>query len=217
MELDDSGSREKPKRKFPFSIFPPEYDFESMLADQAESTVKGVQIFITWLQTSPVTDPISLDLYETQIDSMRHALEDKLGEAFSTPFDRQDIYSLSRQIGYVLNFSVVTAREMFAFGVSPDQPIQQMAEALLSGTRALTKGVRNLHGDERGVHDTIHEVREAIRSIEHVYIAGMAVLLRNGDMAEALRRREIYHHLRDAGRALSNTTDILHRVTVALD
>ncbi|MDD1674835.1 MAG: DUF47 domain-containing protein, partial [Methanomicrobiales archaeon] len=171
MEPEDIQGREKPKRKLLFSIFPPEYDFEGMLVNQAESTVKGVQIFITWLQTSPMTDPVSLDLYESQIDSMRHAMEDKLGEAFSTPFDRQDIYSLSRQIGYVLDFTVVTAREMHAFGVNPDQPILQMAEALLTGAQALTKGVRNLHGDERGLHDMIHEVREAIRSIEHVYIS----------------------------------------------
>jgi len=188
-----------------------------MLVDQAESTVTGVQIFITWLHSSPMTDPVQLDLYETQNDSMRHSLEDKLGEAFSTPFDRQDIYSLSRQMGYVLDFSVVTAREMYAFGVTPDQPILQMAEALLSGTGALTKGVQNLHAYESTLHNTIHEVREAIRSIERLYISGMAVLFRNGDIAETLRRREIYHHLRDAGRSLSITTDILHRVTVALD
>jgi uncharacterized protein Yka (UPF0111/DUF47 family) len=198
------------------SIFPPEYDFEGLLVEQAESTVKGVQIFIAWLHESPTTDPIQLDLYETKIDSMRHKMEDELGEAFSTPFDRQDIYSLSRQMDYVLNFSVITAREMYAFRVLPDQPILQMAEALLSGTRSLSRGVQNLHGGENLVHDTIHEVREAIRTIERIYISGMAILLQGSDMKEALRRREIYHHLRDAGRALSNTTDILHRVTVGL-
>jgi hypothetical protein len=32
----------------------------------------------------------------------------------------------------------------------------------------------------------------------------------------ALRKREVYHHLRDAGRALRNTADIMHRTAVGL-
>jgi hypothetical protein len=33
---------------------------------------------------------------------------------------------------------------------------------------------------------------------------------------DVLKRREIYHHLRDAGRALQNTVDILHTVVVGI-
>jgi uncharacterized protein Yka (UPF0111/DUF47 family) len=217
MNPERTKEGEKPKRKLLLSIFPQEYDFEGMLADQSEGTAKGVRMLLEWLRAESMTDPTQLDVYEAHIDSMRHSIEDKLGEAFSTPFDRHDIYNLSRQTGYVLNYSVVTAREMHAFGVTADQPILQMTEALLSGTVTLSRAMRNLHTDGRQMHDIIHEVREAIRSIEHTYIAGMAEQFRSQDVMEALRRREIYHHLRDAGRSLSITADILHSVTVGLD
>jgi hypothetical protein len=35
-------------------------------------------------------------------------------------------------------------------------------------------------------------------------------------MMTSLKKREIYHHLRDAGRNLSITVDILHRIVVGV-
>jgi len=43
------------------AIFPREYDFEGMLADQAGHILTGVQTFVNWLQTSPLQDPAKLD------------------------------------------------------------------------------------------------------------------------------------------------------------
>jgi len=40
---------------------------------------------------------------------MRHLMEDRLINSFSTPFDRQHIYDLSRQMDYIQNFSEETA------------------------------------------------------------------------------------------------------------
>jgi hypothetical protein len=52
--------------------------------------------------------------------------------------------------------------------------------------------------------------------MEEVYISGMAELLRTQDAMYALRTREIYHHLRDAGRAMRDTLDILHNAVIDL-
>ncbi len=122
------------KKKNLFSeFFPREYDFEAMLAHQSGMTVAGVQAFVAWLETHPHSDPHELVRIESEVDVMRHELEDKLIQSFSTPFDRQDIYSISRQMDYILNFSKETAKEMNAFGVQADTTILAMARSLLSG------------------------------------------------------------------------------------
>jgi len=36
------------------------------------------------------------------------------------------------------------------------------------------------------------------------------------DAIRALKNREIYHHMRDAGRNMAATVDILHRIIVAM-
>ena len=44
----------------------------------------------------------------------------------------------------------------------------------------------------------------------------MCSMFTGGDAMEALRHREIYHHLKDASKYLDNAVDILHRIIVRL-
>ena len=199
------------------SIFPAKYDFKEMLANQADRTLTGVKTLSNWLQTVPLEDPVVLKRMETEVDSMRYDLEEKLIDAFSTPFDRQDIYSLSRQMDYILNFTAETAKEMYVFGVEPDEPIHNMTKALLAGTRCMAEGVRVMNSDQKKVRAMIRSARDAMHEIEALYIVSMGDLLRSDDAMDAMRKREIYHHLRDAGRALRYTIDILHKAVVGID
>jgi len=198
------------------AIFPREYDFERMLAEQSDKTTAGVLAFVTWLQESPLTNPAGLEQMENEVDHMRHDMEDKLINSFSTPFDRQDIYSISRQMDYILNFAKETAREMYAFSVAPDRHIFAMAGQLMSGTECISRGIKAIGTDKKTVEDEIRKARNAYNALEEVYIEGMAELLKTSDAMNAIRVREIYHHLRDAGRAMRDTLDILHNAVIDL-
>jgi hypothetical protein len=198
------------------AIFPREYDFHAMLEAQADRTVAGVRSFIAWLDAMPPENPVELEQIENEVDHMRHDMEDKLINSFSTPFDRQDIYSISRQMDYILNYSRETAKEMYAFDVLPDTHIHAMAGYLLSGTECIARGVHALDTDKACVEEEIRHARNAYNALEEQYIAGMAELLRTNDAMHAIRTREIYHHLRDAGRAMRDTLDILHNAVIDL-
>ena len=220
MVMDKENTHKNPQpqeKKGLFSeFFPREYDFESMLAHQSDMTISGVQVFVVWLETRPLSNPHELERIEHEVDIMRHELEDKLIRSFSTPFDRQDIYSISRQMDYILNFSKETAKEMVAFGVQADKTILAMARSLLSGTECISRGIRSLNSDKDAVEEEIRHARDAYHMMEEEYINGMTELFRTHDAMNALRTREIYHHLRDAGRAMRNTLDILHNAVIDL-
>jgi uncharacterized protein Yka (UPF0111/DUF47 family) len=216
MEQGQKENETGRKRRIFSSIFPQAHDFEGMLAEQAERTLEGVHTLVIWLNAETQEEPRHLDEIEEEVDQFRLRMEDKLIQSFSTPFDRQDIYSLSRQMDYILNFSNETAQEMYAFGVKPDGPIREMGQALLLGTECVALAVKIMGTDKRRAEKLIHEARGAMRDIEEEYIRSMASLLHTDDAMAALRKREIYHHLRDAGRALRNTMDILHNALVGL-
>ncbi|MCK9632514.1 MAG: DUF47 family protein [Methanoregula sp.] len=204
------------KRGLFASIFPREYDFECMLAVQSDRTTAGVQAFVDWLNITPLTSPDGLERIENEVDTMRHDMEYKLIQSFSTPFDRQDIYSISRQMDYIINFSKETAKEMQAFSVAPDRYIHDMARQLLAGTECIGRGIKSLGSDKDRVEDEIRHARYAYNTLEEIYIAGMAEILKTDDAMNAIRTREIYHHLRDAGRAMRDTLDILHNAVIDL-
>jgi len=197
-------------------LFPREYDFEAMLAEQAERTVSGVRVLTEWLTVTPHPVPSDLVQIEKDVDAMRHDLEEKLINSFSTPFDRQDIYSISRQMDYILNSSKETALEMHAFGVDADPPILAMAQSLLFGTTSVAQAIQAISTDHVRAEEMIRQGRDSYHAIEDMYVRGMADLFRTDNAMQAMKTREIYHHLRYAGRALRDTLDILHNALIDL-
>ena len=150
-----------------------------MLEAQSDRTVTGVRALVDWLEVTPLTNPLDLERIENEVDGMRHAMEEKLVNSFSTPFDRQDIYSISRQMDYILNFSKETAKEMYAFGVQPDAHIRAMAGELLMGTECLARGIHALDSDKGAVEEEIRHARASYNALEERYIAGHGRTLEN--------------------------------------
>lgn len=105
---------------------------------------------------------------------------------------------------------------MFAFGVEPDEHILNMVGGLLSGTEQVCAAVRVISEDRVRVEQAIRDARKAMRAIEADYIAGMQHLFSNEEPIAAIRKQEVYHTIRDAGRALRSPVDILHKAVVGI-
>jgi uncharacterized protein Yka (UPF0111/DUF47 family) len=115
---------------------------------------------------------------------------------------------------HILNFCLSTAIEMRAFQVHPDVPIASMALNLERGADGVLAAVKTMVGDPARSESMIQEMRRAEHDIETAYVASLANLFSSTDAIDAMKKREVYHHLKDAGRALSITIDILHRIIV---
>lgn len=211
--MEDMGDERK---RMLDRLFPARYDFHAMLREQVNQTVRGVSCFLAWLEEGDLSEPVELMREEQNADDIRHLMEDRLMESFTTPFDRQDIYQLSRQMDYILNYCLSTAVEMRAFEVSPDQPIMCMANALMEGVKGLARAVHLMERNHHMAEAMVKDMRRWEKEVESIYVEAMAETFRNKDLVTILKDREIYHHLRDAGRTLSDTLDILHRITVGI-
>jgi len=197
-------------------LFPPTHDFYRMLQDQADQTVIAVQALVDWLKTGGLSEPHTLIQIERHADDLRHRMEAILVESFSTPFDRQDIYSISRQMDYVINWSLSTAEEMKAFKMEPDAATLGMAEALLRGVKLLAGAVSIMQTEPAKAETYVPRMRRTERDIDEIYVGALAKIFEEKDLRVSLKKREIYHHLRDAGRNLVATIDTLHRIIVGI-
>lgn len=195
-------------------LFPPKYDFHQMLVEQAAEMTAGTKALHDWLKEGILSEPNEIVKKERSVDDMRHSMEELLMVAFSTPFDRREIYSISHQMGQILDFAVSTYLEMRAFGVHTDDAMLSMASSLHRGTDLFEEAMRTVTSDPSCAERLIRDIRKAEHEIENTYIQAMADAFRKADASEAMKKREIYHHLKDAGRALSSTVDILHRIVV---
>ncbi len=204
------------KMKFIDRMFPVKYDFYKMLDEQTKLNAAGVKSLLMWMNSGAESDSKALIELAKQADEVRMDMEKKLVEAFTTPFDRQDIYSISVEMDRIMEYAKSTLISMQAFEVEPNDTILRMGEKLKEGTDILSESVSILPEDLRKVEQNIVKMRGIYLAIEKLYRDGMAVVFKSSDPIDALRKREIYHHIKDASSNLDHAVDVLHRIVVRL-
>lgn len=206
----------KKKEKALDRLFPKKYDFHKMLRNQAELTASAIEGFVEWLEAGGTGPARRLDQLKRDADQARWHMEGKLIKAFATPFDRTDIYEISRQMDRIVDYASLTAREMVIFHIKPDEPIRSMASKLSTATRTLADGIRYLEGRPKKVSKLVPKMRKAHWAVEKAYLEAQAYLLVGDLTMEKLKRKEVYHNFKDVMKNVGYTVDILHRIIVRL-
>lgn len=198
-------------------VFPQKWDFIGMLRSQAELTAQGVQTLLVWL-LEPSTENYDLLLQLAgQADTVRMEMEEKLLEAFVTPFDRQEIYYISVQMDRIVECAKSTLLSIVEYKVEPREYFIKMAESLSEGTSIFSGAMLSII-DNKPIESQarILEIRKAHAEMEEYYRKGMSELFQTADAMEALKQHEIYSLMEDAAFYLGSTVDIFHRIVVRI-
>jgi len=208
---------EHSKKNWITNLFPAEHDFFEMLNQQSKITREGIDLFAMWLERGE--DRLAVQVLDQcqDADTSRHTLEATLVASFSTPIDRGDLYAISRELDLVLDYARDSVREAAALEVLPPQPhYREFGTHLLRGVNALDDAIETIGANPSKSEGHIPVVRQACQDIRETYFECLHEVAQETDVNLALRRREIYHHLKDAGVMMDRATDVLHRIIVKL-
>lgn len=204
------------KRNILDRLFPVKYPFYEMIDQQAETNKLAVRALYSWLNSTSEDDSNTLLNTAKESDDVRKQLEKNLIQAFTTPFDRVDIYSLSSGMDKVMQYTKSTLLSMKAYEVQPDDIIIDMVGSLKEGTFVFYKCAKNLKNNPSIAEENFSKIRDTHIRIEQLYLKGMTAEFKSSDPMHALRQREVYHHIKDASVNLQDSADVLHRVVVRL-
>ena len=204
------------KRNIIDKIFPAKHDFYEMLINQAEINACGVAMLHNWLFSGDDDEKQKLLKYVKEADEARMTLESKLIEAFSTPFDKADIYAISIAMDKIIKYTKETLLSMETYEVMPDFTINNMVEKLKAGTDFLLESIEALKNNPLKSQENIIKMRATHTEVEQLYRAGMTIIFKTSDPMNAIKHREVYHHIKDASLNLEDTIDIFHRIVVRL-
>jgi len=196
-------------------FFPVKYDFFLLLSRQAELNSLVVGALSDWLEKGGDGKAL-LEKYRAETDNVRMELEKNLVAAFSTPFERGDIYLLSVDMNKVNDYTMSTYLSMTDFGVPSDPAIKRMVAQLKDGVDLFREAVADLSKRPAHAEERIPGMRSSHAEIEQIYRDAMAALFAGGDPMHALVLREVYHHIKDASANLNYSVDTLHRIIVEL-
>jgi predicted phosphate transport protein (TIGR00153 family) len=192
--------------------------FIKLIYHQAALTLEGLEALKTYVVDQDPKAAKLLKLKEKEADEARRILINVLNKTFITPFDREDIFALSRTIDDVLDYAYSTVTEMEIFKVHPTPFIQQIASLLRDAAEELLSAVDCLE-EHPGVSNEHSQRAKAIENrIEEVYREALADLFKGGDnikhVIKMMKSREVYRHLSNAGDRVDEAANVIADIVV---
>ena len=176
--------------------------FLTLLIQQAEFTVQGMDALQQYLKQPDETFAAQVSSIEKEADEVRRILIDELNHTFVTPIDREDIFALSLTIDDMLDYANSTVDEMTILQVEPNPYLLRMVSLLSDAAREIQRAVLQLHEHPNVANDHAVRAKALENRVESVYreaIANLFNLPRDVDhIVEMLKLREIYRHLSNA-------------------
>lgn len=197
-------------------IFPKKYDFYSMLFNQSNINYQIINALNRWIKNKSEADSNDLINKKKEADQLRILLEHDLVEAFATPFDRQDLYSISVAMNKISNCSISIFKTIKTLSIEADSTIIEMANLLSEGSSELSDAILILEKKPEESQSKIEKIRITQQSMEDIYISGLAELFTNNDSISILKYQEVYNVFKEAAILLGETVDIYHRICVRM-
>jgi len=192
--------------------------FQQLLAEQASKTLEGVQLLEQYVRAPHPDIVAALRRSEKEADEMRRILIDELNRTFATPFDREDIFSLSRAIDDIIDYAHTSVDEMALFGVEPNADIVNIVKLLSDAATEIHLAVVRL-GDHPGVAiEHAKRAKSVENRVEESYRQALAHLFENvktiEDVNRVLKLREILRHLSNSADRGDEAANLISDIVV---
>ena len=176
--------------------------FHKLIHDQAASAYEGLKLLVKYLETQDPEIAEQLALKEKEADEVRRILIDELNSTFVTPYDREDIFALSRSIDDVIDYADSTVSEMVVLKVKPTPFMLRMASLLKDAAYEILQAVSRLQKHPSVAIDHAQRAKALENRVEAVYREAIADLFSGPEdihhVVEMLKLREVYRHLSNA-------------------
>ncbi len=187
-----------------------------MLHSQSEKVVEGLDALHSWAAGSDGVASTKVKEVEREADELRRIVIEELNQTFVTPFDREDIFSLSRAIDDVMDYADRTVDEMEIYEVKPNQHIIAMIDILRKAARELSDSIRLIQKYPNIALEHATKAKACENEMENAYHRALAELFKGTDTVYMLKMREIYRHLSNAADRGDEAANLIGDIVVKM-
>ncbi|MEO8743676.1 MAG: DUF47 family protein [Candidatus Dormiibacterota bacterium] len=191
--------------------------FVTLLSEQAELTVKALQV-LQRFGREPASNGDVVELMkkiERDGDAKRRILIDELLKTYATPFDREDLFALSRAIDDILDAANETVVELSIYRIDPPEGLDEMAGVLVEGAGHISSAVSELLDHPRVAAEHAVRAKRSENRIDSLYHQAVGRLFdSSGEMSQILKSREIYRHLKNSADRIDGAADEISVIVI---
>lgn len=195
--------------------------FLKLLSEQAALTLTGMEVLEDFVNHRGDGDNARrLRVVEKEADEVRRILIDELNRNFVTPFDREDIFALSRAIDDIIDYAYTTVDEMVVLGVDSNEYLRRMISLLREAAFEIHLATQRLKDHPNVASEHAMRAKALENRVESVYREAIASLFTGPKdiehIMEMLKLREIYRHLSNAADRGDEAANVIADIIVKM-
>lgn len=195
--------------------------FLKLLTEQAALTLEGMEALEAFVQQKDKENNARrLHNKEKEADEVRRILIDELNRSFVTPFDREDIFALSRAIDDIIDYAYTTVDEMVVLGVDENMYLRRMISLLREAAFEIHLATQRLKDHPNVASEHAMRAKALENRVESVYREAIAALFQGptdvDHIMEMLKLREIYRHLSNAADRGDEAANVIGDIVVKM-
>lgn len=203
-------------------LVPKENRFFLLFNQTTENLVQAAEVLQKVLSTENQTDREvfihKIKELEHAGDELTHQIFKTLNSSFITPFDREDIHSLTTAIDDILDYIDASSNAIYLFKVQViSQEIKNLGVLILKVTKELDVAVRKLQHmkNPQGIIDSTISINKLENEADIVFNNSMASLFaETKDAIEMIKLKEILQLLEMATDKAEDASNVLESIVV---
>ncbi|HET7263419.1 MAG TPA: DUF47 family protein [bacterium] len=150
---------------------------------------------------------------EDQGDEITHEIIARLNRTFVTPFDREDIYELARQLDNVVDWIEAASARMVVYRIArPTREGQEMTHIIVNAAEAIVEAVGHLRSLDK-IAGPVREINRLENLADHVQRDAVAALFASTASAiDIMKWKEIYETLEEATDQAEDVANVLETI-----
>lgn len=198
-------------------LLPREEKFFTMFADMGRLLIEGARVLGTLLadlKQAPVRAE-EIKALEHKADNLTHQIMTKLNQTFVTPFDREDIHSLSSRLDDVLDLIDATAMRIVIYKIQTTPPgVEELGRILVAQVQEIASALALLpHPD--GILRHCIEINRLEDDADRIARASIGMLFeKESDPIALIKQKELYEVLELATDKCEDVANVIETIVL---
>ncbi|MBP6004939.1 MAG: DUF47 domain-containing protein [Pyrinomonadaceae bacterium] len=200
-----------------FSFLPKEDHYFTLFSNMTVKIQEAADLLVELMQGSDENfDTLSKKIksVEHQCDEITHSITTKLNKSFITPFDREDIYTLSVALDDVCDYIDAAARAVVMYDIHESDAFAiEFAVVLQKQAKEIHGAVSHLK-TAKGMEQNLVEIQRLENEADEVYFRAMAALFKNSDAVKIIKWKELYEILENGTDRCESVGNIIESIVL---
>jgi len=200
-----------------FSFLPKEDHYFTLFSNMTVKIQEAADLLVELLQGSDENfDTLSKKIksVEHECDEITHSITTKLNKSFITPFDREDIYTLSVALDDVCDYIDAAARAVVMYDIHESDPFAiELAVVLQKQSTEIHGAVSHLK-NAKGMEQNLLDIQRLENDADEVYFRAMAALFKNSDAVKIIKWKELYEILENGTDRCESVGNIIESIVL---